>query len=55
MKFLGSDQEINVKTKNPEFIEWKWINSTELTNVAVNFKVDIYKEIEKKLKYLNLV
>ena len=55
MKFLGNDEEINVKTKNPEFIEWKWINSAELTNVAVNFKVDIYKEIEKKLKYLNLV
>ena len=27
MKFLGEDKEINIKTKNPEFCEWKWIRS----------------------------
>ena len=25
MKFLGKNDEINVKTKNPEFLDWKWI------------------------------
>ena len=24
-KFLGEDSEINLNTKNPEFIDWKWI------------------------------
>ena len=24
VKFLGSDDEININTKNAEFIEWKW-------------------------------
>ena len=29
MKFLGKNNEINVKTKNPEFLDWKWIKSSE--------------------------
>ena len=24
-KFIGNEKEINLKTKKPEFIEWKWI------------------------------
>jgi len=26
VRFLGLDKEINIKTKNPEFCEWKWID-----------------------------
>ena len=55
MKFIGKDEEIDVRTQNPEFIDWKWINPKELINVAVNFKVDIYKEVEKKLKSLSFI
>ena len=54
MKFLGKVDEINVKTQNPEFLDWKWIKLSELPTVAVNFKVDIYKEIKKELISLNL-
>ena len=25
-KFFGNEDEINLKTKHPEFIEWKWIS-----------------------------
>ena len=42
MKFLGKNEEINVKTKKPEFLDWKWINISELPNIAVDFKVNIY-------------
>ena len=24
-KFIGNENEINLQTRNPEFIEWKWI------------------------------
>ena len=24
-RFIGQDSEINLKTKHPEFIEWKWL------------------------------
>ena len=49
MKFLGEDKEINIKTKNPEFLDWKWIDVSELPKIAVNFKIDIYKRIKNEL------
>ena len=54
MKFLGKPDEINVKTKNPEFLNWKWIELSQLSNIAVHFKVDIYNKLKEELKILNL-
>ena len=54
MKFLGNPDEINVKTKNPEFFKWKWIEVSELPIVAVHFKLNIYKKIKEELTSLNL-
>ena len=54
MKFLGKSSEINVKTKNPEFFEWKWIELSKLPNIAVHFKVDIYRKIKEELASLKL-
>ena len=39
-KFLGNDSEINLNTKHPEFIDWKWIDPKKLPEVIVNFKTD---------------
>ena len=52
MKFIGKKEEINVKTKNPEFLSWKWINPSELSKIAVSFKIDIYKKIQQELSFL---
>ena len=41
MKFIGNDNEINIKTKNPEFLEWKWIEATKLTQLVVDFKFNV--------------
>ena len=49
MRYLGNDNEINIKTKTPEFLEWKWIDLNMLTKVAVGFKLHIYKELEEKI------
>ena len=54
IKFTGQENEINIKTKNPEFSEWKWIKLSELTEIVVDFKFDIYKKIKKELDLLNL-
>ena len=54
MKFLGDDKEINIETKDPEFIDWKWIKVNDLPKVAVDFKVDIYNKIRDELFALNL-
>jgi len=54
MKFLGKNDEINVKTKHPEFLDWKWIEPYELPKVAVHFKINVYKKLKEELTFLNL-
>ena len=54
MKFIGESNEINIRTIKPEFIDWKWINITDLTKVAVKFKINIYKRIVEELISLKL-
>ena len=49
-KFVGKEKEINLNTKNPEFIEWKWIIPEELPNVIVDFKKKIYIDLLKNIK-----
>ena len=49
-KFVGKEKEINLKTKNPEFIEWKWILPEELPNVIVDFKKKIYLDLLEDIK-----
>ena len=55
MQFLGNDSEVNLKTENPEFLDWKWIDSINLTNQVVHFKSHVYKKIQKELKSLGLI
>ena len=52
MRFVGDDKEINVKTKNPEFLDWKWIDLDLITDVVVDFKHHVYKELKEKVKKL---
>ena len=54
MKFVGKNKEINVKTKNPEFLDWKWIDISKLSFIAVSFKIELYKRLEKELNFLKL-
>ena len=41
-KFLGKDNEINLDTQHPEFIDWKWIDPKDLPEVIVDFKKELY-------------
>ena len=50
MRFIGDNNEINIKTKKPEFLEWKWIEIDQLTEVVVDFKLHVYKEVKEKVK-----
>ena len=50
MRHLGNDKEINIKTKKPEFLDWKWIEVDHLTDVVVDFKLHVYKELKEKIK-----
>ena len=50
MKFNGNDDEINLKTKNPEFLEWKWIDIDKITDNVVSFKKEVYKKLKNEIK-----
>jgi len=49
MRFLGDDSEINIKTKNPEFCEWKWIALKNISDLVVDFKLHVYEDVKKKV------
>ena len=49
-RFIGNENEINLQTKNPEFIEWKWIVPDELPKTIVDFKKKMYAELLETLK-----
>tara|TARA_B100000902_G_scaffold248624_1_gene235287 strand:+ start:1530 stop:2006 length:477 start_codon:yes stop_codon:yes gene_type:complete len=50
MRFTGNDNEININTKNPEFLEWKWIELDLITEYVVDFKHHVYKNVKEKVK-----
>ena len=45
VKFLGRDEEINIQTEHPEFIDWKWITLDEYKDLEVAFKKDLYQKL----------
>ena len=49
MRFLGNDDDINLKTDKPEFLDWKWIDLNMITEVVVDFKKHIYNELKEKI------
>ena len=54
MRFVGNESEININTKKPEFLDWKWIDLEDLTKIAVNFKLNVYKNLKQEIsKILN--
>ena len=50
VKFNGEENEINIKTKHPEFLDWKWIDLEDLTKIAVNFKLKVYQQVKSEIK-----
>ena len=54
VRFTGEEKEININTKYPEFIDWKWIDMKLLPDLIVSFKRHIYKKVLIELKkYIN--
>ena len=50
LKFIGSDDEVNLKTSHPEFIEWKWVEPENLPKIIVDFKKKLYEKLLLKIK-----
>ena len=45
VRFLGSDMDVNIATKHPEFSHWKWVEPQLLPKLIVPFKRDMYRTI----------
>jgi putative (di)nucleoside polyphosphate hydrolase len=44
-RFLGTDDDVNIATKHPEFREWKWIEPQQLPDLIVPFKRELYRQL----------
>ena len=49
VKVMGKDNDINLNTIHPEFIDWKWINYNLLPEVIVDFKKKVYQKLKIEL------
>ena len=50
MRYLGNDSDIDIKTKKPEFLDWKWVDLDMITEVVVDLKLHVYRELKEKIK-----
>jgi putative (di)nucleoside polyphosphate hydrolase len=53
VEFIGLDTDINVKTFDPEFSDWKWVKRENISTLIVDFKREMYDEVITEFaKYL---
>jgi putative (di)nucleoside polyphosphate hydrolase len=45
MRFLGIDADVDIATAHPEFRSWRWSTLTELADMIVPFKRDLYAAV----------
>jgi putative (di)nucleoside polyphosphate hydrolase len=45
MRFIGSDEQVNIDTDHPEFVSWKWQDAHKLAEEIVAFKRAVYEKI----------
>lgn len=48
LKFTGIDDDIDIETEKPEFLEWKWAEMDALPDLIVPFKRDLYAELVRR-------
>ena len=46
-KFIGTEFDINIETKDQEFSDWKWSKKTEMFESIVPFKRSLYLSVLK--------
>jgi len=44
-RFLGTDSDIDIATKHPEFGAWRWTEADTLVDMIVPFKKKIYRAV----------
>ena len=44
-RFTGNDSDIDLEAHKAEFEAWKWASISELVDLTVSFKRDVYREV----------
>jgi len=50
IRFMGTSDDINIHTSNPEFNEWRWVSIEELPSIIVPFKRKLYEAVIEEFK-----
>ena len=45
VRFTGTDDDINIATENPEFLDWKWVELETIPDLIVPFKRRLYEDL----------
>jgi len=45
VRFLGTDEDVNIETRDPEFRAWKWADPEDLSAMIVPFKRKLYEDV----------
>ncbi len=45
LEFIGLDEDINIKTLDPEFSHWKWVAKEDIIKTIVDFKRQMYDAV----------
>jgi putative (di)nucleoside polyphosphate hydrolase len=52
MRFDGTDADVNLQTEHPEFRAWKWAEPSELPDMIVPFKRELYENVLRAFAHL---
>lgn len=52
MRFTGDDDDINIATETPEFLDWRWEDINRLPELIVPFKRKLYQEVVAEFGHL---
>ncbi len=52
LRFTGTDSDINIATKHPEFSQWKWVEPAQVPELIVPFKRELYQSIVEEFSSL---
>ncbi len=52
LRLRGGDETINIETEHPEFSAWRWVNVSQLVDLAVPFKRDLYQKVVEEFRHL---
>lgn len=51
VRFLGEDKDIDINTIHPEFMDWRWVDFSQLSDLIVPFKREVYLSAMKEFSW----